>query len=133
MSFQSPLQIAVYQRLSGFTGLPTVYDHVPQQADSGSNAPFPYIVIGDDTHLPFDTDDSSGAESTITVHTWSRSEGRIETKQIQDGIYEALHRHDLDVSGYNIVTMDFESSESFMDPDNETRHGVSSFRILLDE
>lgn len=133
MSFETELQKAVHARLTGFSGMPDVYDHVPQVADSGSNAPFPYLTIGDDLHIPFDTDDSVGSESTITIHSWSRSEGRAEVKSIQALIREALQRFELDVDGFALVTVEFDSSESFMDPDAETRHGVSRFRVLLDQ
>jgi len=133
MSFEAELQRAVFDRLSGFSGLPEIYDHVPQQADSGSNVPFPYVTIGEDTHIPFDTDDSVGSEATITIHSWSRSEGRAEVKEIQTGIRSALQRFELDVNGFALVTIEFESSESFMDPDAMTRHGVSRFRVLLDQ
>lgn len=133
MSFETEIQKAVFERLSGFTGMPSVYDHVPQQRDAGSNVPFPYVTIGDDTHIPFDTDDSVGAESTITVHSWSRSQGRAEVKAIQASIRDALQRFDLEVDGFALITIEFDSSESFMDPDALTRHGVSRFRILLDQ
>jgi hypothetical protein len=133
VSFETALHKAVFERLSGFSGLPDVYDHVPQQRDSGSDVSFPYITVGDDTHVPFDTDDSVGAESTITVHAWSRKRGRAEVKGIQAGIREALQRFDLDVEGFALVTIEFDYSESFMDQDTLTRHGVQRFRVLLDQ
>lgn len=133
MSFETEIQKAVFERLSGFTGMPTVYDHVPQPPDSGSAAQFPYVTIGDDTHIPFDTDDSVGAESTITIHSWSRARGRAEVKEIQATVRAALQRFDLDVDGFALITVEFDSSESFMDPDALTRHGISRFRILLDQ
>ena len=133
MSFETELQRAVFDRLTGFSGLPDVYDHVPQAADSGSDVPFPYLTIGDDTHTPFDTDDSVGDEATITIHAWSRKRGRAEVKELQAGIRAALQRFELEVDGFALVTIEFESSESFMDPDAMTRHGVSRFRVLLDQ
>jgi hypothetical protein len=133
VSFESSLQQAVYLRLSGFSGMPDVYDHVPQAADGGSSVPFPYVTLGDDIHVPFDTDDSVGSEATITLHTWSRARGRKEVKDIQATIRDALQRFELEVDGFALVTVEFDSSESFMDPDALTRHGVSRFRVLLDQ
>lgn len=133
MSFEAELQKAVFDRLSGFTGMPDVYDHVPQPTDGGSDVPFPYVTIGDDTHVPFDTDDSVGSEATITIHSWSRTRGRKEVKEIQASIRAALQRFELNVLGFALVTIEFESSDSFMDPDTLTRHGVSIFRVLLDQ
>jgi hypothetical protein len=133
MSFQLALQTAVFERLSGYSGLPNVHQHVEQRADSGSLLPFPYVVIGDDTHIPFDTDDASGAESTLVIHTWSREKNRSEVKTMQGIIYEALHRYDLEVDGYHVVTIDFEFDDSITDPDRITQHGVQRFRILMHE
>ena len=133
MSFEAALQKAVFDRLSAHSGMPDVYDHVPQQRDSGSDVPFPFISIGEDTHVPFDTDDSVGSEATITIHSWSRSKGRAEVKGIQASIREALQRVELDVEGWALITIEFDFSETFMDPDTVTRHGVQRFRVLLDQ
>ena len=71
------LQQAVFARLGAFAALTAlvgarIYDHAPQDAT------FPYVVIGDDTTIPFDTHSTVGGEHTITVHTWSRYRGRSE-------------------------------------------------------
>lgn len=133
MSFQLALQTAVFNRLSSISGMPDVHQYVKQAADSGSSVPFPYVVIGNDTHVPFDTDDASGSEATLVIHTWSRAKKVSETKEIQGSVYDALHRYDLEVEGFHLVTMDFEYSETFLDPDALTFHGVQRFRILLHE
>lgn len=121
------IQKAVYARLISTYDLNVpVYDHVPQ------DAAFPYIVIGDSTAIQWDTDDSLGTESTITIHVWSRFRGREEVKEIQGQIYDALHRHELDIDGCHTVTCEWEHADSFVDPDGITRHGVSRFRILAE-
>lgn len=124
------LQQAVYTRLTGYGDLTAlidaVYDHVPQ------NPTFPYVQIGDETAVPFDTHDSIGSEATITIHSWSRYRGKKETKQIQREIYNALHRHALSVSGVTTVDCQWEFADSFIDDDGLTRHGVQRFRVILD-
>lgn len=134
------LQTALYQRLTGFTALtdllagdprfsatPAVYDHVPQDAE------YPYIVIGEDFALDWDTDTTTGSDTEITIHTWSRFRGRGETKKIQRQIYNALHRHDLLVTGADTVTVEFEDSRTLLDEDGLTRHGATTFRVLLED
>lgn len=126
------LQQAVFTRLGAFAAVTAlvgarIYDHAPQ------DVVFPYIVVGDTTANEFDTDTSSGADHTVTVHAWSRYRGRKEVKQIQRAIYEALHRHDLAVTGAQTVTCDWQYAENFVDGDGLTRHGVTRFRVLLDE
>lgn len=133
------LQKAVYERLSAYTGLtdllaadpafadtPAVYDHVPQEAA------YPYVVIGDDYPLEWDTDTTTGTDTEMTIHVWSRFRGRKETKQIQDAIYAALHRHELVVDGAHTVSIEFEDARSFVEDDGLTRHGVISVRALLE-
>lgn len=127
MSFETEIQEALYERLSTYAGMPNVYDDSPQDADT-----FPYVVIGEDTHIPFDTDDSVGSESTITLHIWSRQHGKKEAKDIQGLIYAALHRYALDVTGYHTITLDFEYSDVFLDADGRTRHGVCRYRTIVE-
>jgi len=60
---QAEIQKAVFDLLVIGVDPTPVYDDVPQGAS------FPYVVIGDDTSIPWDTDDSVGSESTLTIHT----------------------------------------------------------------
>lgn len=120
------LQQAVFTRLSDALTV-DVYDHAPQ------DVAFPYVTIGEDTAIPFDTDNSIGAESTITIHVWSRYRGRKECKQIQREIYNALHRYELPVTGAHLVTVEFETGRTFLDADGLTTHGVQTFRIITEE
>jgi hypothetical protein len=119
---QVSIQAAIYQALSTLSY--PVYDDVPQ------NAEFPYIVIGDDTSIPFDDDCNVGAESTITIHVWSTYPGRKEVKQIMDSVYNRLHRQNLPIAGGYSITLNAEYQDSFLDPDGTTRHGVIRFRLL---
>ena len=137
MSYGNAIQQAIYTTLTGYAPLMAVvtgvYDNVPQAIDSGSATAFPYVTIGEDVIVEWDTDDSLGANATVTVHTWSRKAGRKECKAIQSHIFDALARKEISVSGYTLVTIEFEGEETFLDFDGETRHGVSTFRIYIDE
>lgn len=127
MSFELSLQRAVYDRLNAYPGLPSVYDDVP------NDAAFPYVAIGEDTHVPFDTDDSLGSESTVTLHTWSRYRGKKQAKEIQALIYDALTRKALALDAHHLITIEFEYSEVVLDPDGITRHGIQRFRALIEQ
>lgn len=117
------IQTAIYTRLSTQLTTP-VYDDVPQGSE------YPYTVIGDDTSIAWDGDTFLGAESTLTMHTWSRYSGRSEVKQIMADIYSALHRHDLVIQDAHTVTCEWEFEETFLEADGETRHGVQRFRVI---
>ena len=122
---QEEIQAAIFAQVSAI-GYP-VFDHVPQ------DTAFPYIVIGDDTSIPWDTDDSLGSETTCTIHIWSRHRGRKEVKEIGRTIYEKLHRAEFPIIGGTLVECQAEFEESFMDPDGLTRHGVMRFRLTIDQ
>jgi len=130
------LQQAIFNRLNvtAITNLVAgIYDHVPQPIDSADDTAFPYIVIGAVRVSEDDTDDVLGFDARAEVHVWSRQRGRKQTKEIQDAIYARLHRADLTITGYHSISCDHEFSESVVDADGLTRHGVQQFRILFDE
>lgn len=122
----SPLETAILSRLSTALSPTKVYDRPPQ------NQPTPYVVVGDDYHAPWDTDDSIGSESILTIHTWSVERGKKQVKTIQGQIYDALHRYELVVTGFHTVTLEFDSAEAFTDVDGQSMHGVSKFRALVE-
>ena len=132
MSFETSIQTTIYTVLDAALSVP-VYDRVPQGSDSGDASVFPYVTIGEDVITPWDTNTEVGASISITVNTWSRYKGLKETKELQGEIYDALHRQTLTVTGYRFIGCDEQQSDSFMDADGETRHGVQTFRILIDE
>ena len=141
------VQIAIYSALSGSndlvallasrinaSGMPAIYDDVTQAGDSGNDSAFPYIVIGGDSVLDMSTDTSSGGDISVTIDVWSRYNGKRETKRIQAAIYQALHRATLTVPDHEFIGCDFDQEQPVtIDPDGHTYHGVSSFRVLIDE
>ena len=133
MSFEGIIQQAIFERLKNSSSITTanvgVYDEVPQAEDSV----FPFIVIGDDHLLQWDTNTELGAEVTATIHTWSRFSGKSETKALQSIIYTALHRADVVVTDYTVVLCVWLNSTSFLDTDGITRHGVQTFKLLIEK
>jgi hypothetical protein len=137
---QWPIQIAIYDALRADATLKTligfssptevpVYDHVPQGTEP------PYIVIGDGTMQAFDTKTDNGAETTVTIHTWTRpsrtgtgSKGYKDAKQVMAAIVDAIDRIALPIAGHDLCAILFEFSEVFRDEDGITRHGVQRFR-----
>ncbi len=121
--FAWPLQVAVFQALDTALSVP-VYDAVPD------NEPYPYVVIGNATQNEWDTDADIGYEITLQVHAWSDYRGMDELKTLQAAIHGALHRAELSVTGYNVITAEVEQSQSMLDGDGVTRHGVQQLRIF---
>lgn len=140
MGFETAVQEVIYSTLSADEALTSkvegIFDAVPQlsrECGKVQQQKFPYVTIGEAIHNAWDTDNTLGNDVSIVIHTWSRARGRQETKEIQGIIYAALNRKKLAYTGYDIITIDFESSQTFTDADGLTRHGVQSFRILIDE
>ena len=91
------------------------------------------MVIGEAIHNEWNTDTDNGNEVSVTIHTWSRHRGRKEIKAIQHAIYLALHRQSLPITGYNFISCDFQDSQTFIENDGKTRHGVQTFKVLIDQ
>lgn len=131
------VQQAIYNALTGnatLSGMITgVFDRVPQPTDAGSDADFPYITIGGDAVQPWDTDSSFGVDSRVTIHVWSRQRGRKETKEILDRVCAILHYQELIVPAGGFVFCLLEYTETFRDPDGLTNHGISRFRMIIDD
>ncbi len=133
---EAAIQLAIFDTLkedatlAGLLATPGVFDYVPQNVKGEDNTVFPFITIGDDTHVDWDTDDLDGFESSITVHQWSRHNGRGEAKEIQAAVYDALQNVKIAIEGMNAVLLQFEASSVVRDPDGETYHGVQTFRLL---
>ena len=132
MSHELAVQTAIYKALAAAPGLPTVYENVPQK-NGRIDAEWPFLEIGNDTSVAWDTDDSVGAEVTVTVHSWTRYGGKAAAKRLQGRVYDVLNRAELELDGYSAVTVDFEYSEVLDEGDQVTFHGVQRFRILLEK
>lgn len=122
------LQIAVREKLFGVLSVP-VLDRYPHKQDKLNPIKPPYVVIGEDTFIPFDSDGKTGFVATLNIHVWSVFNGREECKGIQEQIYNALHRSCLDIEGFNSVGVDFEFADTLLDSDGVTTHGVVQFRF----
>lgn len=130
MSFETAAQQIVFDALDGVISC-SVYDDPPSLPEGMPRSGFPYVVIGDDTSIAWDTDDTLGKELTQTVHVWSRTAGFKQTKDIMGEVYDALHRATISKTGYNVIDCLCEFSEAMRDPDGETRHGVMRFRLTM--
>ena len=131
MNFGWEVQRAIYIALSNDPQLADmvvgVYDAPPQDPK------YPYIVIGDDTLVDWDTDTSYGAEVTITIHVWSAYHGAKEAKEILGRIAGILHTKELSLRDTHLVLLRREFEQVLVDVDGTTRHGVCRYRAVVTE
>lgn len=130
--FNTVVQSTIYAKLAADLVVP-VYDDVPQSLDSGLSSAFPYVTIGEDSFTYIDTDDTNRVSVSIAIHTWSRYSGRSEIKELQDQIYNSLHRAEPVAVGFKFITITQNSASSFLDNDGQTRHGIQDFYLILEE
>lgn len=130
-AFTTAAQEIVFGILNGnLTGC-TVFDTAPFLPEGAPATTFPYCVIGDDTLAAWETDDTVGAEITITLHFWSRARGYKQVKALMDQAYSLLNRASVVKSGYNVVDCLVEFGEAMADPDGVTKHGVQRYRLTI--
>lgn len=111
----------------------SVSDDVPQPSDAGDAAKFPYVTIGEDVFTDISTDTELMSQVSITIHVWSRKAGRKETKEIQSLIYNTLNRAEIVQSGYHFININETQSESRLDSDGQTRHGIQTYNLMIEE
>ncbi len=133
--FLTPVQTAIYNRLVAQISSAQVFDDVPGLPEGKPDSDFPYIVIGEDTGAPWDTDDVLGSQVFIMLHVWSRYEGKKQAKEIMSDIYNALNRQapNLVAVGFRFVDCLFDFAEVFDENDGVTRHGVCRFKLTVEK
>ncbi len=137
---QWPLQQGVYtalradatlQSLTGVTPA-RIFDHVPQSTWEAATFP-PFVVIGDSEAFEWDTKSEDGMEQIFTIDTWTRDGGGKKVlKQIMSAVVDALDKQALSVTGHDLVMLLFEFSDTMLEDDGITRHGVQRFRAVTE-
>lgn len=105
-------------------GAGSVYDHVPEDAG------FPFLSVGESVARPFDDKSAGGMDQQVAIHSWSRQRGLKEVKTIMAAVVEALDRQELSLAGHSLIDISFQFSDSLLDPDGLTRHGIQRFRVV---
>lgn len=121
--------IAAIKNSSAITALvgERVYDDVPPKPT------FPYITWGDDGTNDDSADCVVGSEVFFSLHVWSRAVGKPESKRIAGEIRELLDENDLVVTDHHLVTLNHRITRWQVEPDGLTKHGIVTFRALIDE
>lgn len=112
--------------VTGLLGGARIYDDVPRGVD------YPFVTFGNSTVRDWSTGSDGGGEHIVTLHVWSRANGRRETHEIMGALRTALHDEPLSLDGHRLVNLRHEFSEARRDPDGETYHGVVRYRAVTE-
>lgn len=125
------LQKAVFKRLNEDSQLMSlvtaVYDFVPEEAE------FPYVSIGEQTDVPFNTKFTVGENRTLVLHGWSDYPGKKQGYEINNLMLQALTKSPIQLEG-GFSLQDFRKepgSTVFQDIDGRTYHSVLRVRFYI--
>jgi len=121
------LHTAQANRIKSRTGR-TVFDETPE------NEVFPYITMGALIGRDWSDKFVPGQEIYSTIHVWSQYAGKTEVLMIGDEVLQALTWQPLNLGvGFHAVVEKMSEHQVIMDIDGFTRHGILTFRYLIEE
>lgn len=127
----TPIQAAVYSKLTGDATLMAlvegVYDHVPEGAER------PYVSFGFAISTPENAHDRFGTSTVLTLDVWSEYHGWSEANQIDDRVKALLDHQSITVTGHTAVAVRHELSLQIRDPDPEIRHVQARYRFTTEQ
>ena len=126
------IQRGVYRALAGSIDLTTLLGGIRVYDDAPQAAPYPFITLGQSVVRDWSTGTEDGAEHDLTLHVWSRSDGKKQVHQIIDVIRTVLHDQPLTLADHNLVNLRHELSEARLDPDGDTFHGIVRYRAVTE-
>lgn len=125
-------QRAIYETLTGSSAVATVLGGARVHDDVPRGAELPYLTIGQSSARDWSTGTEDGEEHTLTVHVWSRANGRKQVQEIMGVVRGVLNDAALSLSGHRLVNLRHEFGEARRDPDGETYHGLMRFRAVTE-
>ncbi|MDA7028456.1 DUF3168 domain-containing protein [Bacillus sp. CLL-7-23] len=124
-----PLQTAIFKRLSSDKELNARITGVFDAVSKGQKKP--YVTMGDDDVMPFDTKTSAGEEINVILHCWSDYNGKKEAMEILDLILQALTKQPLQIEGFSLCRSTLRGMQVITDIDGYTKHGILRMRYTI--
>lgn len=122
-------QLSLYGKLTADSTLMAlitgVYDYVPQ------NQAFPFITIGDVAWNDRSSHTTDGYTGDFTIHVWTEAHGRKTNYAIQKRIDELINTGTITISGWNNLSMRRTLTNTLVEADTLTVHGVCRYRIYI--
>lgn len=93
---------------------------------------FPYVTLGPSQRLPDLAECIDGAEVFTDLHVYTRAPGYELVKRIGATLIDILHDAVLTLGEHRCLLINLSSELYFVEPDNLTKHGVLTFRALVE-
>jgi hypothetical protein len=115
-------------------GLKTTQGHYDYATGVSPTATFPYVRIGTDQSVAEAQDCAEeSVEVFAQVDVFSRTQGKIEAKNIAGAIVRALKPENMSIeSGYELQEFHHADTRFVDDPDGLSTHAIISFRALVE-
>jgi Protein of unknown function (DUF3168) len=126
------LQRSLYQALASSPDLTTMLGGIRIYGDAPQSAACPFITLGQSVIRDWSTGTEDGAEHSLTLHVWSRSGGKKEAYEIIEAIKAVLHDQPLVLEDHYLINLRHEFSETRLDPDGDTFHGIVRYRAVTE-
>lgn len=95
-----------------------------------TNAPKPYVLIGDDQVIDDGDECQRGSEIFATVHLWSApNPPSVLQARRMAAVVQTLLAVDLALTGHDTVLAEWQDTRFVTDPSGAT-HGIATFRYL---
>jgi len=125
--------LAVHAMLADDNGIktqlgdpPRLYDDVP------ANPQYPYLTYGAARMRDVSADGAKITEHVLTLHIWSRYQGRLEALDALSFVTGALETGDLDVTGREVVRVQTLYADVLRTTSHITLHGIIRVRIITE-
>jgi hypothetical protein len=104
-----------------------LFDAAPQ-----GTAP-PYVVFERIETRDWSTKDQRGFEHMVTIHVWSKREGKREAYEIIAATDAALDNQALELDGHHLVSLSTIFWTALHTPDGQFHHGIMRLRATTEE
>ena len=127
-SAQQEMNEQVFKSLTGDVALVSalngskVFDRVPERVSP------PYIVMGQMSGTDWSTSTEGGEVVTFTLHTWSKTNSREESHNLQSHVRRILESGAVTLPGHHLISLRALFSEVRRARISARLHGVMRFR-----
>lgn len=127
------LQRAIVTKLKADTDLQALLANpIRLFQDVPKDPTFPYMTLGPSQRLPDLAECIDGAEIFPEFHVYTRAPGYELVKRIGATLIDILHDATLSLGEHRCLLIHLSNELYFVEPDNLTKHGVITFRALVE-